>query len=71
MLEIFNNNWIIIISLFLLIIIINKIINLNKPFDENKFIEQYLNQEKIAQNFNFTSIHENLPMLTSYYVGLY
>ena len=71
MLEIFNNYYVIFISAILLIIIIKKIINLDKPFDEDKFIEQYINQQKIAHNLNIGSIHETLPILTSYYVGLY
>jgi hypothetical protein len=71
MLDIFNNNWIVCISIILFIIIIKKIINLNKPFDEDKFIEQYINQQKIAHSFNLGSIHETLPILTSYYIGLY
>jgi hypothetical protein len=70
MLDWFNNYWIIIISCILLFIIIRKIYNLNKPFDENRFIEQYKNQLKLKENFSLSSIPKGLPKIASYYVGL-
>ncbi len=70
MIDKFNNIWVIIISVILLFIIIKKIINLNEPFDEGRFIEQYKNQEKLKKKFNMKSIQQSLPKLASYYVGL-
>ncbi len=70
MIDKFNNIWVIIISIILLFIIIKKIINLNKPFDESRFIEQYKNQEKLKKKFNIKSLHQSLPKLASYYVGI-
>ena len=70
MLEICNNIWVLIISAILLIVIIKKIYNLNKPFDEDRFVKQYINQHKIKNKFNLKSIPEGLPILTSYYIGL-
>ncbi len=70
MLDKFNNPYIILISIVLLIIIIRKICNLNKPFDEQRFMQQYINQEKLKNKFNLDSIPEKLPKLTSYYFGL-
>ena len=70
MLDKFNNIWIILLSILLLIIIVRKIINLNKPFDETRFIEQYKNQIKLKKQFNIGAIQKNIPKLASYYVGL-
>jgi len=70
MLEKFNNFWVILLSILLLFIIVRKIINLNKPFDEKKFIHQYKNQLKLKKQFNIDIIQKNIPKLTSYYVGL-
>ncbi len=70
MLEKFNNIWVILLSILLLYIIVKKIINLNKPFDERKFIEQYNNQLKLKKQLNIDIIQKNIPKLTSYYVGL-
>ena len=70
MLDKFNNMWIILLSILLLVIIVRKIINLNKPFDEPRFIEQYKNQIKLRKQFNINMIQKNIPKLTSYYVGL-
>ena len=47
-----------------------KIWNLNKPFDEQKFIMQHMNQEKLKKNFTLESFHKHLPDIASYYVGL-
>ena len=70
MLDKFNNIWIILLSILLIVIIVRKIINLNKPFDESRFIEQYKNQIKLKKQFSMTSLQRNIPKLTSYYVGL-
>ena len=65
-----NNIWVLVIAVILLYAIIKKIYNLNKPFDENKFIEQYHNQQKIKKKLNFENIPAELPKLASFYVGL-
>lgn len=70
MLQKFNNIWIILLSILLLYVIVRKIINLNKPFDEKRFIQQYKNQLKLRKQFNIDIIQKNIPKLTSYYVGL-
>jgi hypothetical protein len=70
MLENFNNIWVILLSIVLLYVIVKKIINLNKPFDERRFIEQYNNQLKLKKQLNIDIIQKNIPKLTSYYVGL-
>lgn len=70
MLSCFNNGWVLLISAILLYFIIKKINNLNKPFDEKKFIEQYTNQKKLKNKFNIEMFQQGLPKLASYYVGL-
>lgn len=70
MLDNFNNIWVILLCIILLLFIIKKIYNLNKPFDEKRFIEQYINQQKLKNNFSFEAIPHSLPKLASYYVGL-
>jgi len=79
MLELFNNIWVVIISLILVYIIYNKINNLNKPFDKARFVEQYTNQKKLWKKLkNTTNISTkgkgiepiSIPLLASYYVGL-
>jgi hypothetical protein len=70
MLQKFNNIWVILLSILLLYVIVRKIINLNKPFDENRFIQQYKNQLKLKKQLNINIIQKNIPKLTSYYVGL-
>ena len=70
MLDKFNNIWIIIISIIIFIIIIKKICNLNKPFDQSRFIEQYTNQIKLQEKFTLKSIPNNIPKIASYYVGI-
>ena len=64
------NKYYIIIIVILLVIIIKKLCNLNKPFDEGKFIKQINNQKKLKKNFSLKNIKNNLPTLTSYYIGL-
>lgn len=70
MLDRLNNYWVILICIILLIFIIKKIYNLNKPFDEKRFIEQYVNQKKLKEKFTFGSIPQSLPKLASYFIGL-
>lgn len=70
MLDRFNNFWVILICVILGFFIVKKIYNLNKPFDEKRFIEQYVNQQKLKEKFSFEAIPQNLTKLTSYYVGL-
>lgn len=70
MLDRFNNIWVLVISAVIFISVIRKIINLNKPFDEKKFIEQYQNQRKLKNKFNLDNVHKGIPKLASYYVGL-
>jgi hypothetical protein len=79
MFELFNNIWVVIISLILLYIIYNKINNLNKPFDKARFVEKYTNQKKLWKKLkNTTNISKKgkgiepitIPLLASYYVGL-
>jgi hypothetical protein len=60
----------IIIILFLIYYIYKKFKNLNKPFDEKKFIVQYQNQKKLKQKVSLPNFMKNIPSLTSYYVGL-
>jgi hypothetical protein len=74
MLDKFNNIWVFIICFILVIFIIKKIYNLNKPFDENRFIEQHFNKQHIGQqiqdNFSLGTLSKSLSKMTSYYVGL-
>ena len=70
MLGLFNSPWIILICIIILYAIFKKIWNLNKPFDEQKFIMQHMNQEKLKKNFTLESFHKHLPDIASYYVGL-
>jgi hypothetical protein len=65
-----NNYWTMFIAFILIIFIIKKIYYLNKPFDEERFIAQYVNQEKISKNLNLNIIPESLPKLVNYWVGL-
>jgi flagellar biosynthesis/type III secretory pathway M-ring protein FliF/YscJ len=71
MLDKFNNVWIILLAFILLFVIIKKIVNLNKPFDEKRFIEQYQNQIKLKKKFNINNLKQKLPQLASYYIGLH
>ena len=70
MFEIFNNIWVLLLGLFLLYTIYNKIKNLNKPFNESKFIEQFKNQKRLKKKFNLNYLHKGLPTIASYYVGI-
>ncbi len=65
-LDVFNNIWVLFFSGLLLFAIIKKISNLNKPFDESKFIEQYQNQQKLKKKLNFDNFHQNIPKITSF-----
>lgn len=71
MLSCFNNGWVLLIGVILLYFIIKKIYNLNKPFDEKKFIEQYANQKKLKNKINIELFKQGIPQLASYYVGLH
>ncbi len=66
----FNNGWVFLISILLFYFVIKKIINLNKPFDENKFIEQYINQQKLKNKMSLDFVQKQIPKLTQYYVGI-
>ena len=68
MLEIFNSCWTIIIAIILLYFIIKKIYNLNKPFDEEKFITQLNNQKRIKENFDVNFIKQRIPDIAHYYL---
>jgi hypothetical protein len=70
MLDYLNNIWVLLICLIIFIIIVKKICNLNQPFDEDRYILQEQNQEKLKKKFNLNNIHTVIPTLTSYYVGL-
>ena len=70
MLDCLNNIWVLLICLIIFIIIVKKICNLNQPFDEERYILQEQNQQKLKKKFNLNNIHNVIPTLTSYYVGL-
>jgi hypothetical protein len=70
MLKIFNNIWVILISCFVLYLIINKIINMNKPFDVENFIQKYENQEKIKNKLSLNNFKSGLSTIASYYIGV-
>jgi len=64
------NTWLLLFSFFLFLIIIRKINNLNKPFNEKIFIEKYLNYNKLKKKINIKNIKKNIPLITSYYLGI-
>ena len=66
----FNIFWSILIILILIFAIYKKITNLDKPYDETKFIIQYQNQIKLKKKFNLPNIMKNIPSIASYYVGI-
>lgn len=66
MLERLNNVWTYIIAIILFIVIIKKIINLNKPFDQKRFIEQIQNQKKLKEKISIDMIKEDLPVLANH-----
>ena len=66
----FNNFWGIIIVLILIFVIYKKLSNLNKPYDEEKFIIQYQNQLKLSKKINIKNLMTNIPDIASYYVGI-
>lgn len=66
----FNNIWGIIVIIILIFIIYKKINNLNKPYDENKFIIKYKNQMKLREKINLPNFMKNIPSMASYYVGI-
>ena len=65
-----NNIWGIIIGLILIYAIYKKISNLNKPYDEEKFIIQYKNQKRLEKKINIPNLMKNMPTIASYYVGI-
>ena len=70
MLDIFNNPWVLLFCAFLLYSIIKKINKLNQPFDEQQFIKQIKNQDKLKEQFSLDLIKKSIPNFASYYVGL-
>ena len=66
----FNNFWGIIIVLILIFVIYKKLSNLNKPYDEEKFIIQYQNKLKLSKKINIKNLMTNIPDIASYYVGI-
>lgn len=70
MFEYLNNFWIILICIVLLYIIINKIIHLNSPFDENTFITKYKNQKKLQEKFTLPNLYKSIPSMFECYLGL-
>ena len=69
MLEKLNSIWALIFAIILIIIIAKKIINLNKPFDQEKFINQIENQKKLKEKININIIKEELPLIANYLVN--
>ena len=70
MLDLFNNSWIIILSIVIIFVVFKKIYYLNKPFDKDKFIYQYLNKNKIKNKLSNIDLHKELSTIASYYVGI-
>ena len=71
MLSNLNNPWVILISCILVFAIVKKIINLNKPFDRQKFSKQIKNQKRLKKKLTLETFKQSIPNLASYYVGLY
>lgn len=69
MLEKLNNKWTLLIAIILVVIIVRKIIKLNKPFDQEKFINQIENQKKLKEKININMIKEELPLIANYIVN--
>jgi len=66
-----DNYWFIFFSIILIFIIIRKINNLNKPFNENEFINKYNNYTKIKNDkLNFNNIKENILSIICFYFGI-
>jgi hypothetical protein len=66
-----DNYWFIFFSIILIFIIIRKINNLNKPFNENEFINKYNNYTKIKNDkLNFNNIKENILSIIYFYFGI-
>jgi hypothetical protein len=63
-LDMFNSPWCLLLCVILFIIIINKIINLNKPFDNKKYIEKF--KEKDKKNV----FKDDISTIVSYCVGI-
>jgi hypothetical protein len=67
MLQVLNNYWVYGICFIILLIIIRKIIILNKPFNETEFIQKYENQERLKEKLSMQVIKEGLPTLAKFY----
>jgi hypothetical protein len=67
MLDQLNNKWTYGICIIIFIIIIIKIRNLNKPINEEHFIEKLENQEKLKEKMSMQVIKEGLPVLAKFY----
>lgn len=70
MLQFLNNFWVILLSLFILYIIIYKIIYIDEPLNEIKYIEQFKNQKKIRKKINLNYIKKDLSTIASFYFGV-
>ena len=62
--------WGFIIILILLIILYNKISNLNKPYNKEEIINEYQNQLKLKNKINLNELMKNIPTIASYYTGI-
>jgi hypothetical protein len=69
MLEKLNNKWTLLFAIILFVIIVRKIIKLNKPFDQEKFINQMENQKKLKEKISINMIKEELPLIANYIVN--
>jgi hypothetical protein len=70
MLNLFNNKWILLISIIIIYVVIKKIYYLNKPFNEEKFIKQQINKNKLKNKIKNIDIQSELYKGLSYYIGL-
>jgi hypothetical protein len=70
MFEFLNNFWILLICCIILYIIITKIIQINKPFNTLKYIEQYKNRKKLEKKLNFNYLKKEFPTIAEYYLGI-
>jgi len=70
MFDMFNNYWIIILSIIIILAVCKKIYYMNKPFDHENFINKYNNKNKLKNKFNNINLHEEISKITNYYVGI-
>ena len=66
MLEKLNNYWVLILSFLIFCMIIKKLYYLNKPFDEQKFIQQYNNQTKLKDKIGINYLLTNQKEIMNY-----